>query len=697
MSEKTENVSMTLQELLDNGVRCYQEQNFKGAIFYLEHYISHDENNAEVLQVLAQLLCELGHYPKAVDLAARAVDLEPDNNEYRFTLAENCFLNNNFMRAEPLYLSLKEHYPLNTHILDRLISIYKKQGKTLAEKSIRSLKRKVEEKIDPFHSEIAKTVAVAKAMIESGSLEEAKLLLDGVLKLADDNLHANGLQAMMLMDEGKYEDAVKYFEKIKENLADEYYGSYAYAVEKSKGKDAALPILEEGVRLTPHNQELRKQLAILYFNLHRYQKSYKEMCQVLESSLHDRKYFMVRAVSRFMAIEEKGKWINLDILNAAADELKEVHDKYPDDEQVSFHLVKYYLNVGEIKQAYDLLCKSDFSDLKNKEWNKHPYFMATRDRQAFFNSYLNGHEQRLKLPLDSLNDRVWKGESLKGKNVVIMREQGIGDEILFAHNYNWIITQAENVSIFCSERLVKEFKRIFSGASFYPVLEKDGTLIYSAETQPIIFDADTVIFAGDLPAYCYCEFGRPLYNEAYYEVDFFKKEYWNSRVNQLVADGSKKKVGLIWRSGSIDGLRSSYYLNEKEMAQIVSAIPEVEFFNCMYVECKKELNYIQKRAGKKIHQFDELDQKNDFENLAAMLSCLDLLVGAYTATTSLAAAIGTDLVAYSSDYLSEDGKVEKEAFYYQNISHVSLPVNDKEKRVYAIEVIIKNIRKKLGL
>ena len=697
MLENKETVSMTLQDILDNGVRCYQEGNLDGAAFYFESYASLDKDNSEVLHVLAQVLCSKKQYSKAINFVSRALIIEPDNSEFKFTLAESLFFIKNYAKAERVYSEIKEYYPLNTYILDRLIAIYKQQSNIIAEKRMRTLKREAEEKVDPLQSELAKTVVMAKSMIENNATEEAKLLLGSVIQLANDNLHANGLLAIISMNEGKYEDAVKYFDKIKENMVDDYYGSYAYSVDKIKGKEAALLILEEGVELIPHNQELRKQLAIHCFNFNKYQRAYKEICKINEPSIQDRQYFIIKAVSRLLAIEEKNKWFNLDALSAAADELKIVHNEYPNDEQVSFHLVKYYLNVGEIKQAYDLLCKSEFSDLNNKEWNKHPYYQAIRDRDSFFKSYLCGHEQRLRLPLDSLKNKVWKGESLAGKKVVIMREQGIGDEIIFAHNYNWIIESAEETSIFCSQRLINEFSRLFTKADFYHVKEENGTLIYPAETQHIIYSADVIIFAGDTPAYSYWETGRPLYDKVYYNIEKNRKEYWFGYLNKAVKDTNKPKVGIIWRSGSVDGLRSTHYLNEKDVVKIVSALPEVEFFNCMYVECKQELSYIQKKTGIKIHHLDDLDQKNDFGNTAAMLSCLDLVVGAYTATLVLALATGTPVVGYAADYLKEDRMLVKEAFYHNNAAHISLPVNDIEQRAIAIDGIINLIKESIAV
>ncbi|MGB5856535.1 MAG: CDC27 family protein, partial [Oceanisphaera sp.] len=166
MSEKEGIISMTLQEVLDSGVRCYQNRDVKGAIFYFEHYVQYVSDNDEVLHLLVQLKCEVNDYSQALRLSEKLVKYKPENDEYKFTFAKALFFNNSFAKAEKILLFLKGKFPLSSDVLDFLERIYTKQGDKLSAKRIVNLKDKVEKEIDPVKKEISKTVTLASTMIE---------------------------------------------------------------------------------------------------------------------------------------------------------------------------------------------------------------------------------------------------------------------------------------------------------------------------------------------------------------------------------------------------------------------------------------------------------------------------------------------------------------------------------------------------
>ncbi|MBU3848357.1 MAG: hypothetical protein H9855_15590, partial [Candidatus Acinetobacter avistercoris] len=194
----------------------------------------------------------------------------------------------------------------------------------------------------------------------------------------------------------------------------------------------------------------------------------------------------------------------------------------------------------------------------------------------------------------------------------------------------------------------------------------------------------------------YKKTNQPLFEENFYSISDEKKNEWKIKISKIVRT-ERPKVGIIWRSGLIDSSRSASYLSEKDAAEIINEIPEVEFINCMYVECNKDIEKINSITKGRLHKIPELDQKNDFENTAAMLSSLDLVIGASTATISLAHAVGTPSIIYGSDYLDEDGVLVKDALYYPNSTSISLPVIDLNKRKVAISKIISAIKDKLNI
>ncbi|WP_445397074.1 tetratricopeptide repeat protein [Zobellella sp. An-6] len=686
---------MTAQQLLDAGLHCYNKKKLMDALFYFEHLLKLDSENLDLIYTVVTVLQEMGDYKKSIFYSESLVTLSPNNAEFLLVHAENNYFLQAYVKAMPIYLKLHNLYPLNTHILQRLLDIYTRQNNRCEVSRIKSLLLQVEGKISIAKVEIEETVNLALSLVEQNRTSEAKYLINGVLLLDNDNINANGIYGVMLKDEAEFEKALNYLEKIKFEPSGLYVAPYSECLVKVRGMLSSISFLEQRTKKYPKEHNSIKLLGFNYYSNEEYNKAYAT-CRSIKTHFQDDCYFKkIMAMSRFMAINEDNRWVNEDKLIAAARQLHAIYELLPDDEDILIQLVKYYLNIGEIKKAYEMTCNGFFASNNVKEWNKHPYYLAVRDKESFFNSYIAGRCVRTSFySNESVRNKIWNGESIENNKIVILKEQGIGDEILFASNYGWVIEKALQVDIFCSSRLEASFTRLFPEANFHSMIEVNGSSYVPTNLDKLIFSADKIILAGDLPCFNYGSTKLSLYNECFYFIDDFKKQYWKEKLEAIIGV-NKPKVGIIWRSGNIDSSRSVHYLNETEVAYIIAAIPEVEFVNCMYVKCDKEVGKINKLAKVKLHQIDGLDQKNDFENTAAMLSNLDLLVGAYTATLSLSAAVGTPAVAYSADYLKEDGKLKKDAFYYSNVSHISLPVNDSIKRKEAIGLIIDEIRSKL--
>jgi ADP-heptose:LPS heptosyltransferase len=69
-------------------------------------------------------------------------------------------------------------------------------------------------------------------------------------------------------------------------------------------------------------------------------------------------------------------------------------------------------------------------------------------------------------------------------------------------------------------------------------------------------------------------------------------------------------------------------------------VPGTRWVNLQYGECGDELAALAERSGLLVHHFDDLDLKDDFEGLAALVAALDGVVTAATAVSSVAGALG---------------------------------------------------------
>ena len=136
-------------------------------------------------------------------------------------------------------------------------------------------------------------------------------------------------------------------------------------------------------------------------------------------------------------------------------------------------------------------------------------------------------------------NKVWKGEKLsKNQKILIIKEQGIGDEIVFSSMYPDILKTFPNCKIETEIRLLSLFKRSFNKKeNFIPYLEV-------SNNKKKLNTYDKVIYAGSL--------GRMFRNSI---NDFPKKPFLCAdinKINEVKSDlnsiSAKPKIGITWES-----------------------------------------------------------------------------------------------------------------------------------------------------
>ena len=697
MRRDNEMISMTAQQLLDNGLHCYNVNDFEGAAYYFENLLTVESDNVDLLFTLVNIHQNLLNYDRALFYSNKAISKKPDEPQLLLKHAEIHCCSHNYESAQLIYIKLSNEQPLNLYLLERLFFVYTMTDQWERVKKTQALHTEIT-KNKLRNEEVESTIKVVTQLIEQEKNEEAKTLLNSILLVESYNIKANGLLGAILKDEGNFEQALLYFDKIAYYLDFHHFlDSYTYCISKVRENVSVIKYLKARSNCYPQEHKSLYLLGLYLYKVKSYKDSYSVLSPLEKNYNHDIKYLKCKAMALFLFTRKDNSANDLSKLYTAAKELSLVHDLLPEDYSVTISLVKCYLNIGERKKAYDVVCSSEFPSEELREWNKRSYYNATKNRDMFYNSELNGRAVRSYIYASGeYNELIWNGECLKGKNVAILNEQGIGDEILFASNYGWIIKEAKYINIFCSARLNSEFSRLFPSVTFHSLLENNNKSYMTDEQKKIIEKADYVILACDLAALHYQKFGVPLYQQNYYYINEDKKSYWSNVLRDLTGN-NRLNVGIIWRSGKVNVARSIHALKVEDVSFIINSLPEVNFINCMYSECCDEVGIINKLTNGRLHVINNLDQKNDFENTAAMISSLDLFLGAYTAPLSLANAVGTPTIVFAPDYLKEDDVYIKSAINYEKVTHISIPVNDLPKKNIALEKLIFNIRVLLGL
>lgn len=219
---------------------------------------------------------------------------------------------------------------------------------------------------------------------------------------------------------------------------------------------------------------------------------------------------------------------------------------------------------------------------------------------------------------------LWRGENLAGKALFVWREQGIGDEIMFAACYGELAARAGRVIVQCDKRFMSLFSRSFPRIKFIP--ERAPPPPHDAQIP-----AGTLLrrLRGDLAAF-------PA-QRSFLNVDPVRAAFWRAR---LAALGPSLKIGLAWRSKLVNSERKDAYIDVSDWEPVLR-VPGVQFINLQYGDVGSELEQARLKLGVQVIHFDDLDLTNDLEGAAALMAELDLVFSPATSTAELAAAVGT--------------------------------------------------------
>jgi hypothetical protein len=102
-------------------------------------------------------------------------------------------------------------------------------------------------------------------------------------------------------------------------------------------------------------------------------------------------------------------------------------------------------------------------------------------------------------------------------------------------------------------------------------------------------------------------------------------------------------VGLTWRRGKTSGESLRRAPVPQEWAELLRT-PGVQFVNLQYGDCARDLATLTEVSGVEVRRPPGLDLKDHLEDVAALCSALDAVVGIQNATTMLAGACGVPTV-----------------------------------------------------
>ena len=243
-----------------------------------------------------------------------------------------------------------------------------------------------------------------------------------------------------------------------------------------------------------------------------------------------------------------------------------------------------------------------------------------------------GYEMRRTARRDSFTAVAprWDGAPLAGRTILLRMEQGLGDEIMFASMLPEMIRMAGHCVIECDPRLRALFNRSFPVATVFGALP-DRSLPQRIASRQFAFETDM----GSLPLILRRSAADFPRHEGYLRADPERVAHWRERLAQL---GPGLKVGISWTGGVRKTRRALRSIDLAQWLPVLST-PGARFVSLQYTpEAAGEAAAMEARHGIRIEHWPEAIE--DYDETAALVSAVDLVISVCTSVVHLGGALG---------------------------------------------------------
>tara|TARA_B100001057_G_scaffold388946_1_gene396557 strand:+ start:849 stop:2633 length:1785 start_codon:yes stop_codon:yes gene_type:complete len=443
----------------------------------------------------------------------------------------------------------------------------------------------------------------AFASLKLNDIKVSKEICAKYLNINNKDIDSLNILGQCFFSEGNYSEAIKIFNKI--------------------------------LTFDPDNLSALNLLGRVYQDKRESDKAEKFYLKALK--IDGQSYHVINNIAGFYREEGKN--------NKAVKYYKKAISLNPNNSYIYNNLSKTYFDLNNYESAKENCFKAlelkpndgdvqktlSFIYLKNHDYkNGWKYF----DGRLGLNEFIKKNEN-----IDKLNKKLFKGEVLNNsiKRLLVIREQGVGDEILYGSMYGDLLKNIKNISIECDRRLLNLFKRSFPEYS-----DNFVELGNISDNHYKLGQIDYVIYAGSLGKYYrknLLDFNtKPFLKEN-------KKKFLEIQ-NLLSKYKNKYNIGLSWKSFN------NRYSTDKSLNLIdfknIFDLHDSNIFNLQYGDVLDEINDFNNKRNKLL-TIEGLDLYNDFEGIASLLKSLDVFITISNSTAHLAGSLGVKTLLIKPD------------------------------------------------
>ena len=516
---------------------------------------------------------------------------------------------------------------------------------------------KLDEYIDKYPKDLAAKYNFALMAEKINKTDLAIKNYKIVIKKDPNHWQSRNNLYLIFYHQKKYQDALKLANEVL-NIKPDYQPvlrDKAHILYHQKKLDVALKLISKSIKLNPKDYIAINILGIIHAGLrdhslakkiylhaikvnNKYFPSYSNLAKSL-TELNERedaiKYLKICLELKPDFIEGINNLANVYSTMGKYDKAIPLYlktlEKNKDHFQINLNLAIAYFKKKNLIEAEKYFKKAEAKETNDDTFKKNYglFLLYTQDYKKAW-ELVDG---RLKLQdfylpgtwMTNIKAKLWSGNKIDINNkILVIKEQGVGDEILFSTIYPSLLKKYPNVKIETEKRLLSLFKKSYGFEnSFIPFLS-------TSNSKKELKKYDNVIMAGTL--------GRLFRNskESFPKINLIKSStQTNTSIKiKLNKISNKKKIGIAWKS------KREYYGEGKSLT-LESLKPLIlndkfDFINLQYGETQEEILSFKRKYNKSIISIPDIDLFNDFESITALLQNLDLFITISNSTAHVA-------------------------------------------------------------
>lgn len=464
---------------------------------------------------------------------------------------------------------------------------------------------------------------LASSLMEIGDNTSAENILERILLTDPEFNEAERMLAKIYMKERRHEEAM---ELLSDSLLSDPVNNntrlmLVECMNNAGEKDKAIGILKARLDVGDDNKDIMLKLASLYMENDEYDTALGYVDKVLDSHPDDPDVILIKANLLRLMLE----------YDESIELYKMLLKRYPDNPNIMMSLGSALAATGSYKPAIEYFNKSALFSKDNQEiiYNRGLARLASADLIAGWIDY-EKRPSRLKIH-NSIGIREWEGPEDKVNSLLVIGEQGIGDEVMFAGCLPNLLRDVKNCTVVIDARLAPVFECSFRNIR---IIKKpgSGTLMNIRNIE----NHDAFIAMASLPLHYRRNEADFCSGNAYLQVNSEQKKYWNRKLSDY---GDGLRLGLSWRGGQNRSIKQLRSIPLQKFHSILSN-DGIVAVNLQYGDHAREISEYNNKYHDNLICFDKIDPLIDIGNFMALIANLDIVLSIDNSTVHFSGALG---------------------------------------------------------